>query len=285
MADTRKETCFLHGRQVTQANERWLVWSRTSPRHPLQKARRFWLVNSPRAQQPMRACMLTRCVPTTSVTSMTEDWTPSDSEVVPLTSSPASAALGEPSGAFSGLRAVVAGATGGTGRAIVARLAAEGVPIRALVRDPAAAVRPRCMQAGSCAPWCPGGGRGGGWGARRQHAAFGPRRQARLMAPGRRRAFRRARDAAAALGCLLHDAKLWSYNVIVVASRRALMIRAAIATRPKSSRYTLVCGFEPLQASGASHGCMGFVRLLQCVAARLTLRACACGVVPNGWGP
>ncbi|KAK9845434.1 hypothetical protein WJX81_006363 [Elliptochloris bilobata] len=74
-----------------------------------------------------------------TVTSTTEDWTPSDSEVVPLNTGPAGAALGEPSGGFTGLRAVVAGATGGTGRAIVARLAAEGVPVRALVRNVAAA--------------------------------------------------------------------------------------------------------------------------------------------------
>ena len=46
-----------------------------------------------------------------------------------------------PSGNFSGLRAFVAGATGGTGRAIVARLSAEGIPVRALVRDVGAAVR------------------------------------------------------------------------------------------------------------------------------------------------
>ena len=88
--------------------------------------------------------MLIRSAPGPPVTSTTEDWTPSDSEIVPLTSAPASAALGEPTGAFSGLCAVVAGATGGTGRAIVARLAAEGVPIRALVRDAAAAARYGC---------------------------------------------------------------------------------------------------------------------------------------------
>lgn len=97
-----------------------------------------------RGQPLCRAGMLTGSAPAPPVTSSTEDWTPSDSEIVPLTSAPASAALGEPSGAFSGLRAVVAGATGGTGRAIVARLAAEGVPIRALVRNAAAAVRPCC---------------------------------------------------------------------------------------------------------------------------------------------
>ena len=97
-----------------------------------------------RGQPLRRACMLTWHAHVPTVTSTTEDMTPSDSEIVPLTSAPASAALGEPSGAFSGLRAVVAGATGGTGRAIVARLAAEGVPIRALVRDAAAAARPCC---------------------------------------------------------------------------------------------------------------------------------------------
>ena len=42
---------------------------------------------------------------------------------------------------FSGLKAAVAGATGGVGKEIVMRLAAEGVPVRALVRDPYAAVR------------------------------------------------------------------------------------------------------------------------------------------------
>lgn len=46
-----------------------------------------------------------------------------------------------PSGNFPGLHAFVAGATGGTGRAIVARLSAEGIPVRALVRDIGAAVR------------------------------------------------------------------------------------------------------------------------------------------------
>jgi uncharacterized protein YbjT (DUF2867 family) len=37
----------------------------------------------------------------------------------------------------------VAGATGGVGKAVVERLAREGVPTRALVRDQYEAVRPR----------------------------------------------------------------------------------------------------------------------------------------------
>ncbi len=42
---------------------------------------------------------------------------------------------------FSGMKVAVAGATGGTGKEIVMRLVAEGVTVRALVRDPYAAVR------------------------------------------------------------------------------------------------------------------------------------------------
>lgn len=38
------------------------------------------------------------------------------------------------------MNVAVAGATGGVGKAIVERLAREGVPTRALVRDPYAAV-------------------------------------------------------------------------------------------------------------------------------------------------
>ena len=41
---------------------------------------------------------------------------------------------------MQGLTAVVAGATGGTGRAVVSRLLAEGVPTTAIVRNPADAV-------------------------------------------------------------------------------------------------------------------------------------------------
>ena len=44
------------------------------------------------------------------------------------------------SGPFGDFRAFVAGATGGTGQAIVRRLVAEGVPVRALVRDISKAV-------------------------------------------------------------------------------------------------------------------------------------------------
>ncbi len=36
---------------------------------------------------------------------------------------------------FEGLKAVVAGATGGVGKAIVQRLVREGVPVTALARD------------------------------------------------------------------------------------------------------------------------------------------------------
>ena len=58
-----------------------------------------------------------------------DDPTPADGEVVPLRSSI------ELEGPYSELRAFVAGATGGTGQAIVRRLVAEGVPVRALVRN------------------------------------------------------------------------------------------------------------------------------------------------------
>ena len=64
----------------------------------------------------------------------TDDPTPADGEVVPLRSSI------ETSGPYSELRAFVAGATGGTGQAIVRRLIAEGVPVRALVRNVSQAV-------------------------------------------------------------------------------------------------------------------------------------------------
>ena len=67
-----------------------------------------------------------------------EDYTPSDGEIVPLTAS-------QPTGTSSRYTAVgtavVAGAAGKTGRAIVQRLIREGVPVRALVRDTIAAVR------------------------------------------------------------------------------------------------------------------------------------------------
>ena len=43
---------------------------------------------------------------------------------------------------FEGLKAVVAGATGGVGKAIVQRLVREGVPVTALARDVRDAVRP-----------------------------------------------------------------------------------------------------------------------------------------------
>ena len=66
---------------------------------------------------------------------LADDPTPADGEVVPLRSSI------EASGPYSELRAFVAGATGGTGQAIVRRLVAEGVPVRALVRNISQAVR------------------------------------------------------------------------------------------------------------------------------------------------
>ena len=46
----------------------------------------------------------------------------------------------QPSGPFGDFQAFVAGATGGTGQAIVRRLVLEGVPVRALVRDISRAV-------------------------------------------------------------------------------------------------------------------------------------------------
>ena len=46
---------------------------------------------------------------------------------------------------FEGLKAVVAGATGGVGKAIVQRLVREGVPVTALARDPRDAVSPSGM--------------------------------------------------------------------------------------------------------------------------------------------
>lgn len=71
----------------------------------------------------------------------TEDDTPSDAEVVPLTESrPIST-----SDRFKGVgTAVVAGATGQTGKAIVQRLIRDGVPVRALVRDLSKAVSFDC---------------------------------------------------------------------------------------------------------------------------------------------
>eukprot|EP00208_Stichococcus_sp_RCC1054_P005966 CAMPEP_0206148608 /NCGR_PEP_ID=MMETSP1473-20131121/37139_1 /ASSEMBLY_ACC=CAM_ASM_001109 /TAXON_ID=1461547 /ORGANISM="Stichococcus sp, Strain RCC1054" /LENGTH=357 /DNA_ID=CAMNT_0053546003 /DNA_START=45 /DNA_END=1118 /DNA_ORIENTATION=- len=58
---------------------------------------------------------------------------PSDAEVVPLGRSQDG---GQISGRFGSIAsAAVAGATGGCGRAVVARLVAEGVPVLALVRD------------------------------------------------------------------------------------------------------------------------------------------------------
>ena len=76
-----------------------------------------------------------------------EDATPSDGEVLstaspllPSGSSPAIAgALPAASSLFDGLKVLVVGATGRTGRQVVARLAAEGVPVRCLVRDVARA--------------------------------------------------------------------------------------------------------------------------------------------------
>ncbi|KAK9840228.1 hypothetical protein WJX74_005949 [Apatococcus lobatus] len=70
------------------------------------------------------------------ITRAQDDSSPSDAEVVPLTTFPASRASA-PGSRWEGLTAVVAGATGGTGRALVSRLLAEGVPTTALVRNPA----------------------------------------------------------------------------------------------------------------------------------------------------
>ena len=56
----------------------------------------------------------------------------------------------QPSGPFGDFQAFVAGATGGTGQAIVRRLVSEGVPVRALVRDISRAVSqtpPHCPSA------------------------------------------------------------------------------------------------------------------------------------------
>ena len=71
-----------------------------------------------------------------------EDATPSDGEFVSTAStllpsgSPVIAgALPAASSLFSGLKVLVIGATGRTGREVVSRLVAEGVPVRCLVRD------------------------------------------------------------------------------------------------------------------------------------------------------
>ena len=64
---------------------------------------------------------------------------------------------------FDGLKVLVAGATGGVGRAVVQQLVAQGVSVRALVRDSVKAVRA-----------CVGGGGGAAAGVRapqRRHAA------------------------------------------------------------------------------------------------------------------
>ena len=76
-----------------------------------------------------------------------DDPTPADGEVVPLRSSI------ELEGPFSELRAFVAGATGGTGQAIVRRLVAEGVPVRALVRNVSQAVRCSLFQSSQLHDW------------------------------------------------------------------------------------------------------------------------------------
>ena len=47
---------------------------------------------------------------------------------------------------------LVAGATGGVGRAVVERLAAEGIPVRALVRDGVKAVRSLALTFSSPSP-------------------------------------------------------------------------------------------------------------------------------------
>ena len=60
-----------------------------------------------------------------------EDSTPSDGEVVPLVGTVRTS----DNKRFAEVKAFVAGATGGCGRAVVQRLVAEGVPVRALVRD------------------------------------------------------------------------------------------------------------------------------------------------------
>ena len=76
-----------------------------------------------------------------------DDPTPADGEVVPLRSSI------ELEGPYSELRAFVAGATGGTGQAIVRRLVAEGVPVRALVRNVSQAVRYSPSQSSQLHDW------------------------------------------------------------------------------------------------------------------------------------
>ena len=76
-----------------------------------------------------------------------DDPTPADGEVVPLQSTV------QQSGPYSELKAFVAGATGGTGQAIVRRLITEGVPVRALVRDTSKAVS-RSLQTQTCMRSC-----------------------------------------------------------------------------------------------------------------------------------
>lgn len=76
-----------------------------------------------------------------------DDPTPADGEVVPLQS------IVQQSGPYSDFKAIVAGATGGTGQAIVRRLITEGVPVRALVRDTSKAVS-RSLQPQACMRSC-----------------------------------------------------------------------------------------------------------------------------------
>ena len=67
---------------------------------------------------------------TADVAGLLEDSTPSDGEVVPIIK-----ALPPADERYSGMKVLVAGATGGVGKAVVKQLVAQGISVRALVRD------------------------------------------------------------------------------------------------------------------------------------------------------
>jgi uncharacterized protein YbjT (DUF2867 family) len=76
-----------------------------------------------------------RSIPTLA---MEEDLTPADGEVVPIL------ALPPADERYSDMKVLVAGASGGVGKAVVKQLAAQGISVRALVRD--------AVKASSCLP-------------------------------------------------------------------------------------------------------------------------------------
>jgi len=97
------------------------------------------VLSSPLFQKILNAQpMLNKRTVSTAV-GMVEDATPSDGEVVPI-----SGLLPPADDRYQGMKVLVAGATGGVGKAVVKQLTSQNITVRALVRD--------AVKASSCLP-------------------------------------------------------------------------------------------------------------------------------------